>query len=114
MSHGRLATVAAVTPPGRYGALQLNCLKVTGFTEKPRGDGGRINGGFFVLSPKVFDYIEDDATSWEGSPLERLSAEGELMAYEHDGFWQPMDTLRDKNYLEELWASGEAPWKCWD
>lgn len=114
MSHGGLATVAAVTPPGRYGALQLNSQKVTGFTEKPRGDGGRINGGFFVLSPKVFDYIEDDATSWEGAPLERLSAEGELMAYEHDGFWQPMDTLRDKNYLEELWASGEAPWKCWD
>jgi len=112
--HGKLATVAAVKPPGRYGALKLDDLTVTGFTEKPRGDGGRINGGFFVLSPKVFDYIEDDATSWEGAPLERLAADGELMAYEHDGFWQPMDTLRDKNYLEELWASGKAPWKCWD
>lgn len=114
VGHGRSATVAAVRPPGRYGALQIDNLTVTGFTEKPRGDGGRINGGFFVLSPKIFEYIEDDLTSWEGSPLERLSAEGELMAYEHDGFWQPMDTLRDKNQLEELWASGKAPWKCWD
>ena len=113
-AHGRLATVAAVQPPGRYGALQLDNLVVTGFTEKPRGDGGRINGGFFVLSPKVFDYIEDDAASWEASPLERLSADGQLMAFEHNGFWQPMDTLRDKNQLEELWASGKAPWKCWD
>jgi glucose-1-phosphate cytidylyltransferase len=112
--HGRLATVAGVKPPGRYGALQLDNLQVTGFTEKPRGDGGRINGGFFVLSPKVFSYIDDDKTSWEAAPLERLSAEGQLMAYEHDGFWQPMDTLRDKNQLEELWASGKAPWKCWD
>jgi glucose-1-phosphate cytidylyltransferase len=112
--HGRLATVAAVKPPGRYGALRLEDFNVTGFTEKPRGDGGRINGGFFVLSPAVFDYIDDDMTSWEASPLERLSADGQLMAFEHNGFWQPMDTLRDKNHLEELWASGKAPWKCWD
>jgi glucose-1-phosphate cytidylyltransferase len=86
---------------------------VTGFVEKPRGDGGRINGGFFVLQPDVLDYIEGDDTSWEGSPLQRLAADDQLMAYEHDGFWQPMDTLRDKNLLEELWQSGQAPWKVW-
>jgi glucose-1-phosphate cytidylyltransferase len=112
--HGRLATVAAVQPPGRYGALQMDDACVKGFVEKPRGDGGRINGGFFVLSPKVLGYIDGDKTSWEERPLERLAAEGELMAYDHDGFWQPMDTLREKTQLEELWASGSAPWKVWE
>lgn len=112
-AHGKLATVSAVQPPGRYGALGLDGERVTGFTEKPRGDGGRINGGFFVLSPQVLGYIEGEATSWEQGPLERLAAAGELMAFEHDGFWQPMDTLRDKNHLEDLWRSGEAPWKLW-
>lgn len=111
--HGCLATVAAVQPPGRYGALQMQGDTVAGFVEKPRGDGGRINGGFFVLSPRVLDYIEDDQTSWEAAPLEALAQQGQLMAYQHDGFWQPMDTLRDKNQLEELWASGKAPWKVW-
>jgi glucose-1-phosphate cytidylyltransferase len=112
--HGKAATVTAVQPPGRYGALQLEGSKVKGFAEKPRGDGGLINGGFFVLSPQVLDYIEADETPWEASPLERLAAEGELMAYEHHGFWQPMDTLREKNLLEELWANGTAPWKTWE
>ena len=113
--HGRLATVTAVLPPGRYGALDADeSGLVRGFTEKPRGDGGYINGGFFVLSPKVLDYIEGDSTSWEGEPLARLATEGHLMAYQHDGFWQPMDTLRDKNQLEELWQSGRAPWKVWE
>ena len=111
--HGRLATVAAVQPPGRYGALQIGSNSVSGFVEKPRGDGGRINGGFFVLSPQVLDYIEGDETSWEAAPLERLAAEEQLMAFEHDGFWQPMDTLRDKTHLEDLWHSGQAPWKVW-
>lgn len=112
--HGRRATVTAVLPPGRYGALECAGEQVTGFVEKPRGDGGLINGGFFVLSPSVLDYIEGDQTSWEGPPLTRLAADGEMMAFEHSGFWQPMDTLRDKNMLEELWSSGEAPWKCWN
>jgi len=112
-SHGKLATVAAVQPPGRYGALQLDDFTVRGFAEKPRGDGGRINGGFFVLSPRVIDYIEADHTSWELAPMERLATEGELAAFEHDGFWQPMDTLREKNQLEELWRGGNAPWKVW-
>ncbi len=111
--HGRLATVVAVRPPGRYGALQMDGARVTGFSEKPRGDGGLINGGFFVLSPKCIDLIQGDQSSWEGEPLTRLSAEGQLMAFEHAGFWQPMDTLREKNLLEELWASGKAPWKVW-
>lgn len=111
--HGKLATVCAVQPPGRYGALELVGQTVKGFVEKPRGDGGLINGGFFVLSPKVLDLIEGDGTSWEADPLEILSCRGELMAFEHDGFWQPMDTLREKNYLEELWLSGNAPWKKW-
>ena len=111
--HGKLATVTAVQPPGRYGALQLDGRKITGFMEKPRGDGGLINGGFFVLSPKCIDFIEDDNTSWEGQPLTRLAEMGEMMAYEHQGFWQPMDTLRDKNHLEELWSSGKADWKIW-
>ena len=111
--HGKLATVTAVQPPGRYGALQLEGLEVAGFTEKPRGDGGLINGGFFVLSPKCIDLIAGDQSSWEGEPLSRLAADGQLMAFEHSGFWQPMDTLREKNLLEELWASGKAPWKTW-
>lgn len=111
--HGKLATVVAVRPPGRYGALQMDGARVTGFSEKPRGDGGLINGGFFVLSPKCLDLIQGDQSSWEGEPLTWLSAEGQLMAFEHAGFWQPMDTLREKNLLEELWASGKAPWKVW-
>jgi glucose-1-phosphate cytidylyltransferase len=111
--HGKLATITAVQPPGRYGALRMDGQHVAGFTEKPRGDGGLINGGFFVLSPKVIELITDDHTSWEGGPLELLSQQGELMAFEHAGFWQPMDTLRDKNQLEELWVSGKAPWKIW-
>lgn len=112
-SHGKLATVTAVLPPGRYGALQCEGNQVTGFVEKPRGDGGLINGGFFVLSPKVTELIDGDRTSWESEPLTRLTSLGEMMAYEHDGFWQAMDTLRDKNLLEGLWASGRAPWKVW-
>ena len=112
-NHGKLATVTAVQPPGRYGALQMDGEQVAGFTEKPRGDGGLINGGFFVLSPSCLDMIAGDRTSWEGEPLTRLAAENQLTAYTHKGFWQPMDTLRDKTYLEELWDSGEAPWKIW-
>jgi len=111
--HGKLATITAVIPPGRYGALERSGDLVTSFVEKPRGDGGMINGGFFVLSPKVLDLIEDDHSTWEDEPLSRLASIGEMMAYEHQGFWQPMDTLRDKNLLEELWASGKAPWKVW-
>ena len=111
--HGKWATVVAVQPPGRYGALQMNGSQVTGFTEKPRGDGSLINGGFFVLSPKCIDLIEDDQTPWEGAPLIQLSKMNEMMAYEHQGFWQPMDTLREKNLLEELWETGKAPWKVW-
>lgn len=113
-AHGKLASVTAVMPPGRYGALQVvGGCEVSGFTEKPKGDGGRINGGFFVLSPKVIDYIKDDATSWEAEPLTRLASEGQLMAFEHDGFWQAMDTLRDKTQLESLAQSGKAPWRVW-
>ena len=112
--HKKLATVTAVQPPGRYGALQLNGSSVEGFSEKPRGDGGLINGGFFVLSPKCIDLIADDQSSWEGEPLVQLALDGQLMAYEHNGFWQPMDTLREKNLLEDLWAAGKAPWKIWD
>jgi glucose-1-phosphate cytidylyltransferase len=111
--HGRYATVTAVLPPGRYGAIECEGDRVSCFVEKPRGDGGFINGGFFVLSPAVLDYIEGDQTTWEGAPLARLAADGEVMAFEHSGFWQPMDTLREKNLLEELWSSGKAPWKCW-
>lgn len=111
--HGKWATIAAVQPPGRYGALQLNGIEVTGFMEKPRGGGGLINGGFFVLSPRCIDLIAGDRTSWEGEPLSRLAAMGQLMAFEHKGFWQPMDTLREKTMLEELWESGRAPWKVW-
>jgi glucose-1-phosphate cytidylyltransferase len=112
-SHKKLATVTAVLPPGRYGALERSGDRVVGFAEKPRGDGGLINGGFFVLSPKCIDLIEGDATPWEAEPMSRLATAGQLMAFEHGGFWQPMDTLRDKNQLEELWASGRAPWKRW-
>jgi len=111
--HGCQATVTAVQPPGRYGALQMQGNEVRGFTEKPRGDGGLINGGFFVLSPQVIDLIEGDQSSWEGAPLTRLAAMNQLRAFEHAGFWQPMDTLREKNHLEELWASNRAPWKTW-
>ncbi len=110
-SHGGLATLTATQPPGRFGALNLEGQRVSSFQEKPQGDGGWINGGFFVLSPKVIDYIEGDATTWEKKPMERLAQEGQLNAYFHDGFWQPMDTLRDKIHLEELWQSGKAPWK---
>ncbi len=112
--HGKLATVVAVQPPGRYGALERSGEKVTGFIEKPRGDGGLINGGFFVLSPSVLSLIAGDQTSWEEVPLRQLAAKGELMAFYHNGFWQPMDTLREKNLLEELWDSGKAPWKIWN
>ena len=111
--HGKHATVTAVQPPGRYGALDMEGSTVKGFIEKPKGDGGWINGGFFVLSPACLDYVHNDASSWEGEPLTRLAAEGALQAFEHTGFWQPMDTLRDKTYLEALWAAGSAPWKCW-
>lgn len=112
-AHGRWATVTAVQPPGRYGALQLDGAEVTGFSEKPQGQGGFINGGFFVLSPKCLELIEGDGTSWEIGPLADLAARRQLRAFEHDGFWQPMDTLRDKNHLELLWESGRAPWKSW-
>ncbi|HRQ57964.1 MAG TPA: glucose-1-phosphate cytidylyltransferase [Azoarcus taiwanensis] len=113
-SHGKLATVTAVSPPGRYGALERNGSVVTGFSEKPRGDGGLINGGFFVLSPQCLEVIEGDHTAWESQPLSWLAERNELMAFEHHGFWQPMDTLREKNYLETLWGEGRAPWKVWE
>ena len=111
--HGKSATLTATFPPGRFGALDIHDSQVRSFQEKPRGDGAMINGGFFVLAPRVLDYIDGDDTLWEQEPLQRLAAEGELMAWQHPGFWQPMDTLRDKTYLEELWASGNAPWKTW-
>ncbi len=111
--HGKLATVTAVQPPGRYGALSLTGNTVNGFIEKPRGDGGLINGGFFVLSPRCIDYIAADRTSWEGEPIVKLASDGQLMAFNHSGFWQPMDTLREKNMLEDLWSTGKAPWKSW-
>jgi glucose-1-phosphate cytidylyltransferase len=111
--HGRLATVTAVRPPGRYGSLAIDDADVMGFSEKPPGDGGFINGGYFVLSPRAIDYIEGDATPWEVGPLERLALDGQMKAFVHTGFWQPMDTLRDKIYLESLWDSGRAPWKVW-
>jgi len=107
------ATVTAVQPPGRFGALQLEGTHVTGFMEKPEGDGGWINGGFFVLEPSVLQVIKGDATTWEVEPLKGLSAKGELHAYRHRGFWHPMDSMRDRQYLEELWASGKAPRKNW-
>ncbi|WMS43029.1 glucose-1-phosphate cytidylyltransferase [Acuticoccus sp. MNP-M23] len=114
-AHGKLATVMAVTPPGRYGAMELGAKgSVRRFMEKPRGESGRINGGFFVLSPGVMDYIDDDSTAWEAEPMARLAAEGELVAYEHNGFWQPMDTLREKNRLDDLWNTDRAAWRVWD
>lgn len=112
-AHGKQATITAVQPPGRYGALAMRGNLVQGFTEKPRGDGGLINGGFFVLSPRCLERIAGDAISWENEPLAGLAADGELAAFAHQGFWQPMDTLREKNLLEELWQSGQAPWKVW-
>ena len=112
--HSKLATVTSVQPPGRYGSIEYNSnYEVTGFVEKPPGDGGFINGGFFILSPEVLGQIENDQTSWESEPLTNLAAQGEVMAFMHAGFWQPMDTLRDKNQLENLWNSGSAPWKVW-
>jgi glucose-1-phosphate cytidylyltransferase len=112
-SHGKLATMTAVQPPGRFGAINFEGTKVDAFVEKPMGDGGWINGGFFVLNPKVLTLIDEDSTIWEAAPLETLAKSGELQAYFHKGFWQPMDTLRDKTHLEELWKSGQAPWKLW-
>ncbi|MBT7596438.1 MAG: glucose-1-phosphate cytidylyltransferase [Gemmatimonadetes bacterium] len=112
-SHGRLATVTAVQPPGRFGALVMEDESVTGFAEKPKGDGGRINGGYFVLDPACLDLIDGDATKWEDEPLRLLAERDQLRAFHHDGFWQPMDTLRDRNHLEELWASGSPPWRVW-
>lgn len=109
-----LATVTAVRPPGRFGALNIENDQILSFQEKPMGDGGWVSGGFFVLSPQVFDYIDGDQIAWEREPLEALAREGNLSAYRHEGFWRPMDTLRDKNYLEELWTSGDAPWKIWE
>jgi glucose-1-phosphate cytidylyltransferase len=113
-AHGRLATVAAVIPPGRYGSITTDEGGfVTEFTEKPPGDGGSINGGFFVLEPGVFDYLRDDATIFESEPLERLAADRQLATYRHEGFWQPLDTLRDKIRLEQMWENGRAPWRVW-
>ena len=112
-SHNKNATLTAVYPPGRFGALDIKNGQINQFKEKPKGDGALINGGFFVLSPNVLNLLEGDATIWEQAPLNQLAESGELMAYEHHGFWQPMDTLRDKNYLEELWSKKKAPWKVW-
>lgn len=112
-SHGRLATLTATYPPGRFGALDIQNKQVISFKEKPKGDGAMINGGFFVLDPKAIDYVAGDSTSWEEEPLAKLAADNQLMAFEHKGFWQPMDTLRDKHQLEALWNSGQAPWKVW-
>lgn len=112
--HGRLVTVTAVQPPGRYGALLRENDAVAGFQEKPQGDGGWINGGFFILQPEAISLIAGDATSWELEPMNTLAAEKQLMAFEHRGFWQPMDTLREKNMLEDMWQSDQAPWKVWE
>jgi len=111
--HGKLATLTSVYPPGRFGALEIKNQQVVSFHEKPKGDGALINGGFFVLSPKVIDYIKDDTTVWEQDPLKQLTNDNELMSFEHLDFWHPMDTLRDKQYLEERWDTGAAPWKIW-
>lgn len=111
--HGKAATLTATYPPGRFGALDIRQGQVLNFKEKPKGDGAMINGGFFVLNPEVLDYISSDSTVWEQEPLMNLAAENRLMAFEHQGFWQPMDTLRDKHHLEDLWMSGKAPWKTW-
>jgi glucose-1-phosphate cytidylyltransferase len=113
-TQGTLATLTAIQPPGRFGALNMEKQKITSFQEKPQGDGGWVNGGFFVLSPKVIEYIDNDMTIWERGPLERLAKDANLSAFQHRGFWQPMDTLRDKAYLEELWGKGKAPWKTWE
>ena len=112
-AQGTLATLTAVQPPGRFGALAMNGKRITTFQEKPQGDGSWINGGFFVLSPKVLEHIHDDSTIWERDPMERLARDGQMSAFQHHGFWQPMDTLRDKNLLDSLWQSGQAPWKVW-
>ena len=113
-TQGTLATVTSVQPPGRFGSLDIEHGKITAFKEKPQGEGSSINGGFFVLSPRIIDYISNDNTVWEDEPLEKLAQEGQLSAFQHKGFWQPMDTLRDKIMLNELWASGKAPWKVWE
>jgi glucose-1-phosphate cytidylyltransferase len=112
-AHGKAATMTTTYPPGRFGAVQMEGDRVTEFLEKPQGDGGRINGGYFVLSPKVLDYVDGDQSIWEQEPLRGLARDGELMAFEHDGFWQPMDTLRDKQHLVDLWETGRAPWRTW-
>jgi glucose-1-phosphate cytidylyltransferase len=112
-SHGGLATVTSVVPPGRFGALELSGDRVQGFREKPAGDGASVNGGFFVLSPRAIDYIADDSTVWEGEPMEHLARDRQLFAYQHNGFWHAMDTLRDRRHLESLWSNGDAPWKIW-
>jgi glucose-1-phosphate cytidylyltransferase len=111
--HGKLATMTAVQPPGRFGALDIEGHQINSFLEKPQGDGGWINGGFFILNPDVLSRINGDSVLWEKEPLEGLANDGQLQAYFHNGFWQPMDTLRDKNHLEDLWSSGQAPWKTW-
>jgi glucose-1-phosphate cytidylyltransferase len=111
--HGKLATITSVIPPGRFGALEIDGCSVKNFMEKPKGDGGMINGGFFVLSPKVLNRIKHSETIWEQEPLKSLAIDGELMAFKHQGFWQPMDTLRDKMLLEDLWIKNKAPWKIW-
>ena len=113
-SHGRIATVTTVRPPARFGGIAFDGDRVSEFTEKPQVGEGWINGGFFVLNRRALDYIDGDETLWERAPLERLAADGELMAYRHEGFWQPMDTLRERKLLEEMWASGRAPWKMWE
>ena len=112
--HNKLATLTATFPPGRFGALNIDNVQINSFHEKPRGDGAKINGGFFVLSPEVIKLIDNDSTTWEQEPLEKLAKSGDLMAFEHNGFWQPMDTLRDKIKLNEMWDRGDAPWKVWE
>jgi glucose-1-phosphate cytidylyltransferase len=111
--HGKLATVTTVRPPARFGGIVFDGHRVAEFTEKPQTGEGWINGGFFILNGKVLEYLDGDETIWERAPLERLAQDGQLMAYKHEGFWQPMDTIREKNLLEDLWASGDAPWKVW-
>ena len=112
-AHGAAATVTAVSPPGRFGALSMDGDRIRGFAEKPQGDGAWVNGGFFVLSPRVAEHIAGDETTWEREPMEELASSGQLAAYRHEGFWQPVDTLRDLRALQELWATGSAPWKVW-
>jgi glucose-1-phosphate cytidylyltransferase len=112
-SHGKLATVTAVRPPSRFGSMEFDQNRVVEFREKPQTEGGWINGGFFVLEPGIFDYIKDDEVAWESDPLRRIASDGQLMAYRHEAFWQPMDTVREKLLLQALWDSGEAPWKVW-